>query len=387
MTRWSVAPAGGPPSDALWRRGARTREPSGRSREQREREAEEQGREQGRGEGTGGGATDDARAGAGAGGLCRDDVATSDPGALLVVHNNGAILHVHVRLLRGDLDGDAAANGARGSSRVDDVLPRIGGPVHEVVHVVVASDVRSDAAISDVHVDAASIGLVQHGIRGAILVGTHQGEGQKLSHRRGEGRKQIHRLVADRLRDLCTSFNNHGARVPRILREGFDVERGSSGLRLVLLQNRACDADAVDVVDNKRPALVVHLGLAGLDDDVLALPAAGRVDDGGPRILSSVVEVATSLGACHPGVDVHATRVVLAVAGAGARGVETRELVPQHCVAPGLPNEHTALDVKAAGVVRVLGEGRGEEAGSGLVQPCASHHHRQRQRLGKHHPF
>mmetsp|Transcript_79217 Transcript_79217/g.256790 ORF Transcript_79217/g.256790 Transcript_79217/m.256790 type:complete len:277 (+) Transcript_79217:83-913(+) len=271
MTRWSVAPAGGPPSDALWRRVARTREPSGRSREQREREAEEQGREQGRGEGTGGGATDDARAGAG--GLCRDDVATSDPGALLVVHNNGAILHVHVRLLRGDLDGDAAANGARGSSRVDDVLPRIGGPVHEVVHVVVASDVRSDAAISDVHVDAASIGLGQHGIRGAILVG-HQGEGQKLSNRRRGRQKQIHRLVADRLRDLCTSFNNHGARVPRILREGFDVERGSSGLRAVLLQNRARDADAVDVVDNEGPALVVHLSLAGLDDEVHALPNA-----------------------------------------------------------------------------------------------------------------
>mmetsp|Transcript_75765 Transcript_75765/g.197375 ORF Transcript_75765/g.197375 Transcript_75765/m.197375 type:complete len:305 (+) Transcript_75765:294-1208(+) len=302
------------------------REPSGCSREQRKKKAEEQGREQGCGDGAGGGAAHDAGAGAGAsGGLCREDVATSDPGAQLVVHNNRTILHVRVRLLRGDLDGDAAANGARGSSRVDDVLPRIGGPSHEVV--VVASDVRSDAAISDVHVDAARIVLGQDGIRGAILVGTHQGEGQKLSHR----------LVADRLRELCTSFNNHGAHVPRILREGFDVERGSSGLRLVLLQNRARDADAVDVVDNEGPALVVHLGLAGLDDDVLALPAAGRVDDGGPRILSSVVEVATSLGACHTGVDVYAARVVLAVAGAGARGVETRELVPQHCVHPGLP--------------------------------------------------
>mmetsp|Transcript_128036 Transcript_128036/g.409389 ORF Transcript_128036/g.409389 Transcript_128036/m.409389 type:complete len:216 (+) Transcript_128036:125-772(+) len=215
MTRWSVAPAGGPPSDALWRRGVRKREPSGRSREQREEEAEEQGREQGRGEGAGVGAADDAGAFASAGGLCRDDVATSDPGARLVVHDNGAILHVRVRLLRGDLDGDAAGNGARGSSRVDDVLPRIGGPGHEVVHVVVASDVRSDAAISDVHVDATSIGLVQQGIRGAILVGTHQGEGQKLSHR----------LVAERLCDLCTSCNNHGACVPRILREGCDVER------------------------------------------------------------------------------------------------------------------------------------------------------------------
>mmetsp|Transcript_86308 Transcript_86308/g.219834 ORF Transcript_86308/g.219834 Transcript_86308/m.219834 type:complete len:247 (-) Transcript_86308:701-1441(-) len=172
MPRLSVgpqAPAGG--SDALWRRGARTREQSGRSCEQREKEAEEQGREQGRGEGTGGGAVDNARAGAGDSGLCRDDVATSDPGAHLVVHNNGAILHVHVRLVRGDLDGDAAANGARGSSRVDDVLPRIWGPGHEVV--VVAGDFRSDAAVSDVHVDAASIGLVQNGIRGAIFVGTH----------------------------------------------------------------------------------------------------------------------------------------------------------------------------------------------------------------------